>query len=134
MGAPTFPSAPRRTASLLARATTLATLVLRMPAPVLHCSRTLVPAPTFPSAPRRTASLLARATTLATLVLRMPAPVLHCSRTLVPAPVADLDYVPGSCSDPTATYVAPVPATCSDGSITTEADCVAVGTCNDIGG
>merc|ERR1712054_279602 len=78
----TFPSAPRRTASLLARATTLATLVLRMPAPVLRCSRTLVPAPTFPSAPRRTASLLARATTLATLVLRMPAPVLHCSRTL----------------------------------------------------
>merc|ERR1711968_211164 len=80
--APTFPSASRRTASLLARATTLATLVPRMPAPVLHCSRTLVPAPTFPSAPRRTASLLARATTLATLVLQMPAPVLHCSRTL----------------------------------------------------
>merc|ERR1711988_613542 len=73
----------RQTASLLARATTLATAVLRTPPPVLRCSQTLVRAPTVPSAPRQTASLLARATTLATAVLRTPPPVLRCSQTLV---------------------------------------------------
>merc|ERR1712224_478881 len=50
-----------------------------------------------------------------------------------PVPSVDVDPVSGFCSDSAATYHAPSEAMCSDTSLTTEADCLAVGTCNDIG-
>merc|ERR1711871_396385 len=48
-----------------------------------------------------------------------------------PVPAEAVDGVEGSCSD--GTYNAAQQASCSDGSLTTEADCIAVGTCNDFG-
>merc|ERR1711871_1220957 len=48
-----------------------------------------------------------------------------------PVPAEAVDGVEGSCSD--GTYNAAQQASCSDGSLTTEADCIAVGTCNDLG-
>ena len=45
-----------------------------------------------------------------------------------PLPASDIEAVAGSCSDLAATYNAPAEATCSDSSLTTEADCIAVGT------
>merc|ERR1711968_70426 len=48
-----------------------------------------------------------------------------------PVPAEAVDAVEGSCSD--GTYNAAQQSSCSDGSLTTEADRIAVGTCNDFG-
>merc|ERR1712023_198815 len=50
-----------------------------------------------------------------------------------PVPVVSIEAVSGFCSDPSATYHASAEAVCSDSSLTTEAECLAVGTCNDAG-
>merc|ERR1712100_858711 len=51
----------------------------------------------------------------------------------VPVPAVNIEAVSGFCSDPAATYHAAADAACSDSSLTTEAECLAVGTCNDAG-
>merc|ERR1712146_420148 len=48
-----------------------------------------------------------------------------------PVPAEAVDAVEGSCSD--GTYNAAQQSSCSDDSLSTEADCIAVGTCNDFG-